>query len=76
MNTHRNRQRSLWSHAKVATPTECAKRRGALRRSGHTMADVARLARVSFRMTQYWYTGDRRSARIEAAHRRLTEGSR
>ena len=75
MNTNRNRH-SLWSHVKVATPTECAQRRGALRRAGHTMADVARLARVSFRFVQYWYTGDRRSARIAAAHRRLTEGPR
>ena len=43
-----------------------------LAESGHSIADVARLARVSWRMGKYWYDGAKSSPRMAAAHESLT----
>lgn len=56
----------------VATPREVKARKKALRESGHTMADAARLANVSWRMAKYWYDGKKRSDRLAKAHASLT----
>ncbi len=49
-----------------------ATREAALVTSGHTKADVMRLAGVSERMVYFWYRGEKSSTKIAAAHRALT----
>ena len=56
----------------TATKRDVKERKKALAASGHTMADVARLADVSWRMAKYWYDGQKRSLKVAAAHAALT----
>ncbi len=57
------------------TKREVKQRHAELRASGHTKADVQRLARVSERMVYFWYRGEKSSAKVAAAHRTLTQGA-
>jgi hypothetical protein len=50
------------------------RRKAALRAANATYGDVARLARVSWRMVKYWIDGERASARVEDAYNKLTAG--
>ncbi len=54
------------------TKREVKERQQALRASGHTKADVRRLAGVSERMIYFWYRGEKASSKIAQAHRVLT----
>jgi hypothetical protein len=54
------------------TKREVKERQAALKASGHTKADVRRLAGVSERMVYFWYRGEKASAKIAQAHRALT----
>jgi len=57
----------------MKTPSRKVKERiTALRASGHTKAEVQRLAAVSERMVYFWYRGERTSAKVAAAHAALT----
>lgn len=40
--------------------------------AGHTKADVAREAEVSWRMVLYWYRAEKPSQKVADAHQRLT----
>ena len=48
------------------------RRKAALKASGHTYADLAALARVSWRMVKFWIDGERTSANIAGAFASLT----
>lgn len=50
-------------------------RKAALKASGHTYDDLARLAGVSWRMVKFWIDGQRTSAKIDRAFATLTNGS-
>lgn len=47
-------------------------RKSALKASGHTYDDLARLAGVSWRMVKFWIDGERTSAPIARAFVTLT----
>jgi hypothetical protein len=47
-------------------------RKNALKTSGHTYDDLARLAGVSWRMVKFWIDGERTSAKIAKAFTTLT----
>ena len=47
--------------------------KSALKSSGHTYDDVARLANVTWRMVKYWIDGQRTSAPIARAFETLTK---
>jgi hypothetical protein len=53
------------------TKREVKQRQDELAASGHTKADVQRLASVSERMVYFWYRGEKTSAKVAAAHRAL-----
>ena len=48
------------------------RRKAALKASGHTYADLAALAHVSWRMVKFWIDGERTSANIADAFTSLT----
>ena len=47
-------------------------RKAALKASGHTYDDLARLSGVSWRMVKFWIDGQRTSAKVAAAFATLT----
>jgi len=51
---------------------EVKRRKAALKASGHTYDDLARLAGVSWRMVKFWIDGQRTSARVARAYETLT----
>ena len=51
---------------------EVKRRKAALKASGHTYDDLARLAGVSWRMVKFWIDGQRTSARVAEAFATLT----
>ena len=53
---------------------EVKRRKAALKASGHTYDDLARLAGVSWRMVKFWIDGQRTSAKIKRAFAVLTNG--
>lgn len=55
----------------AARKREVKARKAALKASGHTYDDVARLADVSWRMVKFWIDGQRVSARVEQAFNAL-----
>lgn len=57
------------------TKREVKERQAALKASGHTKAEVRRLAGVSERMVYFWYRGEKASTKIAAAHAALTDGA-
>jgi hypothetical protein len=59
--------------AEMKTPVALSKK-DALKQSGATYADVARLAKVSWTMVWMWMNEKRTSAKVEAAFRKLTGG--
>ena len=50
------------------------RRKAALKASGHTYDDLARLAGVSWRMVKFWIDGQRTSAKVARAFDTLTNG--
>ena len=48
-------------------------RKAILKASGHSYAELARLAGVSWRMVKFWIDGQRTSEKIAEAFKRLTE---
>jgi len=57
------------------TKREVKERQAALRASGHSKADVRRLAGVAERTVYYWYAGEKSSRKVAAAHAALTNGA-
>lgn len=51
---------------------EVKQRKAALKASGHTYDDLARLAGVSWRMVKFWIDGQRTSAKVAEAFTTLT----
>lgn len=51
---------------------EVKRRKAALKASGHTYDDLARLSNVTWRMVKYWIDGQRTSAPIARAFESLT----
>lgn len=58
------------------TKREVKQRKSALKASGHTYDDVARLAGVSWRMVKFWIDGQRTSAPVERAFNALVGSER
>ena len=56
------------------TEREVKRRKAALKASGHTYDDLARLSRVSWRMAKFWLDGERTSAKVAQAFETLTNG--
>jgi hypothetical protein len=56
-------------------PRKVKNRKTALRRSGHSYTDLARLAAVTHSMAWKWMNGERVSAACERAFTVLTNGS-
>jgi transcriptional regulator with XRE-family HTH domain len=68
----------VWEAIEQVTATEGGRhdtfeRKAVLKASGHSYADLARLADVSFSMVFKWMNGDRQSDKIAEAFRRVTK---